>query len=101
MSFSYNDTGDPNAAGDDEIKAFIGQIGSNVVSNTLIKHWVVPVNVNRCDADSDGDVDQTDLVIIRGQNLKPASSVNDPRDGNGDMVINVADVRFCQLRLTK
>lgn len=53
-----------------------------------------------CDVDSDGDVDQTDLNLIRAGNNKPKSSPTDPRDANGDGKINVADYRYCSLRLT-
>ena len=91
VSFTYHDN---NGAGNDSIQAFIGTLGSNIVA----KHWVVPSL--KCDADADGDVDQTDLQIIRAANGQPASGPNDPRDGNSDGAINVADVRYCQLRLT-
>jgi hypothetical protein len=53
----------------------------------------------KCDADGDHDKDQTDLQLIRQANGQVAQS-GDPRDGNGDGHINVADVRYCQLRLT-
>jgi hypothetical protein len=91
VSFTYHDN---NGAGNDSIQAFIGQLGSNIVA----KHWVVASL--KCDADVDGDVDLADLTIIRNANGQAASGPNDPRDGNGDGVINVADVRFCQLRMT-
>ena len=91
VSFTYHDN---NGAGNDSIQAFIGQLGSNIVA----KHWVVASL--KCDADVDGDVDLADLTIIPNANGQAASGPNDPRDGNGDGVINVADVRFCQLRMT-
>jgi hypothetical protein len=90
VNFTYHDT---NGAGLDNIQAFIGQQGSNVVTKT----WANSV-AERCDADADGDVDGTDLDIIRAANGQLASSASDPRDGNGDGRINVADVRYCQLR---
>ena len=99
VSFSYNDTGNPLVNGDDNIQAFIGQVGSNISSNVLIKHWVI-AGAARCDANADGKVDQTDLNIIRAANGQTASGPNDPRDGNGDGVINVMDYRYCQFRLT-
>ncbi len=52
----------------------------------------------RCDSDGDSDVDQADLLAIRGASGQFASSPSDPRDGNGDGRINVADLRYCQLR---
>ncbi len=90
-TFTYTDTAGP---GTDEIRASIGALQSNVV----VKHWVV-ANL-RCDADADGDVDNTDLGIIRAAMRQNASGPADPRDGNGDGVINIADVRYCQPRLT-
>jgi hypothetical protein len=89
VNFTYHDN---NGAGTDTIQAFIGQQGSNQVTKT----WTSNVS-ERCDADGDGDVDSTDLNIIRAANGQLASSASDPRDGNGDGRINVADVRYCQL----
>jgi hypothetical protein len=53
-----------------------------------------------CDVDNDGDVDRADLVLIRnanGQSVPPADPALDP---NGDGFVNVADVRYCQIRQT-
>jgi len=55
----------------------------------------------KCDANGDGVITQADLVIIRDANGQVASGPHDPRDGNGDGAINVADFRYCQLRLTR
>ena len=52
-----------------------------------------------CDVDEDGDVDLSDLRLIAAANGQIAQP-GDPRDGNGDGRINVADVRYCQLRQT-
>jgi len=52
-----------------------------------------------CDADGDQDVDLSDLRLIAAANGQTAQP-GDPRDGNGDGRINVADVRYCQLRQT-
>ena len=90
VAFTYFDA---NGAGTDTIRANIGALQSN----TVTKNWVVVVK--RCDADGDGDIDNADLLIIRNANLQVSSGPSDPRDGNGDGVINVADVRYCQLRL--
>jgi hypothetical protein len=85
--------GGPNI-GNDKIQANIGSLLSNVVD----KFWVIPTGL-KCDADSDGDVDNDDLVIIRNLNGQPASA-NPAADGNGDGSINVADYRYCSLRKT-
>lgn len=98
-TFTYVDAGPSGSGGSDSIQAFIGQVGSNLASNTLTKNWIVPVN--KCDTDGDNDVDSADLLIIRMANGQAASGAGDPRDGNGDGVINVADARYCQLRCTK
>lgn len=52
-----------------------------------------------CDVNLDGKVTQTDLSLIRAKNGQVAGA-NDPYDPNKDGKINVADVRYCQLRLT-
>jgi hypothetical protein len=96
VSFSYTDTG-PNSNGQDTIRAFIGQVGSNIASNVLEKNWVIGGLL--CDVDNDQDVDTNDLLAIRSRNGQVAGA-NDPFDANGDGRINVADVRYCQLRLT-
>jgi hypothetical protein len=95
-TFTYTDTGAGPFPQTDTIQAFIGtELQSNVVEKT----WAVPAGL-KCDADSDGDVDNTDLNIIRAANGQNASGPDDPKDGNSDGKINVADVRYCQLRLT-
>jgi hypothetical protein len=91
VNFTYN--GGSNT-GNDKIQANIG----NLLSNIVDKFWIIPSL--RCDADGDGDVDNADLLIIRNANGQAASGPNDPRDGNGDGVINVADYRYCSLRKT-
>ena len=52
-----------------------------------------------CDVNLDGKVTQADLTLIRAKNGQLAGA-NDPYDPNKDGKINVADVRYCQLRLT-
>ena len=91
VTWTYN--GGPNP-GTDVIRASIGSLNSN----QLNKIWVVPST--KCDANNDGSVTQADLAIIRAANGQAATGPNDPRDGNSDGVINVADWRYCQLRLT-
>lgn len=91
-TFTYTDTGGP---GTDTIQAFIGTtLSSNVVS----KIWANPTIA--CDVNADGKVTNADLTLIRGRNGQAPSGANDPYDANGDGAINVADVRYCQLRLT-
>ena len=91
VNFTYHDT---NGAGHDTIQANIGTLLSNIVD----KFWVIPTI--KCDANGDGVVTQADLAIIRAANGQVASGPTDPRDGNSDGAINVADVRYCQMRLT-
>ncbi len=56
--------------------------------------------VNTCDVDGDGDVDSVDIGLIR-QGYGQTPSANDPRDANGDGVINVNDARTCATRCTR
>jgi hypothetical protein len=93
-TFTYtDDTG--LSPGKDTIQAFIGNLGSNVVE----KNWAVASI--ECDIDLDGDVDLADLQLIRASNgQRPGVAANHPRDANKDGRINVADVRYCSLRLT-
>jgi hypothetical protein len=91
-SFTYADTAGP---GTDTIQAFIG---TTLESNQVTKTWANPTIV--CDVNADGRVTLADLSLIRGKNLQNASGANDPYDPNKDGAINVADVRYCQLRLT-
>lgn len=98
VSFSYTDTGPTGSNGQDAIRAFIGQIGSNVASNILEKNWLAAQAIV-CDVDNNGVVNNADLTAIRNKNGQLAAP-GDPFDPNGDGRINVADVRYCQLRLT-
>lgn len=52
----------------------------------------------KCDADGNGRIDSADLTLIRQAAGRPVTGADDPRDGNSDGVIDVADVRYCQLR---
>ena len=79
-----------------EITDFTIVSRSGVDYNQYIESAAPPVI---CDTDQDRDVDLVDLQRIRAAN-RMAADEDDPRDGNGDGRINVADVRFCQLRLT-
>ncbi len=89
-TFTYTGT----VAGTDNIRASVGALNSNV----LVKNWVVVGVV--CDVNNDSAVTQADLLAIRAKNGQNASGPSDPFDANKDGKINVADVRYCQLRLT-
>jgi len=60
--------------------------------------WAMP-----CDVDGDGDVDLDDLNLIQQAILARAkvSGPNDPRDADGNGVINSIDGRLCALRCTR
>ena len=89
--FTYIDTSTGPYPKQDQIQAFIGQLGSNII----VKSWVLV-----CDPSGDGDIDSQDISMIRAANGQAASPL-DPRDGNGDGTINVLDARYCQLRCTR
>ena len=91
-TFTYNDTG---GAGTDTIQSFIG---TTLSSNVVTKTWANATLV--CDVNNDSKVTNADLLLIRAKNGQAASGPGDPYDPNGDGAINVADVRYCQLRLT-
>lgn len=91
-TFTYHDDG---GAGVDTIQAFIG---TSLSSNTVTKTWVKPTIP--CDVNGDGVVTNADLLLIRAKSGQTASGPNDPFDPNHDGKIDVADVRYCQLRLT-
>ena len=92
-TFTYHDDG---GAGTDTIQAFITlgavKLGSNVVS----KIW----GGLTCDVNNDGKVTNADLLLIRAKNGQSPAGANAVYDANHDGAINVADVRYCQLRLT-
>ena len=90
VTFTYTDTGGP---GTDTIQAFIG---TALASNQVTKTWVSPT----CDVNSDGKVTNADLLLIRSKSGQAPTGANAIYDANGDGAINVADVRYCQLRLT-
>ena len=97
-TFSYTDSGPSGSEGSDNIQAFIGQVGSDLSSNVVVKNWVLDQALT-CDVDEDGDVDNTDIALIRAKNGQTALP-GDPFDPNGDGKINVADQRYCALRRT-
>lgn len=91
--FTYSDAG---GWGTDTIQAWIGAVDSNTPSNQVTKRWHTV-----CDVTHDGKVTLADLTAIRNKAGQPvASGDNWQYDANGDGRIDVADVRYCQLRLT-
>ena len=88
-SFTYTDTGGP---GTDEIQAFIG---ATLSSNKVLKIWGLA-----CDINNDGKVSPADIRLIRNRLNTVSTGPTDPYDANGDGVVNVADMRYCQLRQT-
>ena len=90
-TFTYTGTG---GAGTDTIQANVGAL----LSNVLVKNWVVQGIV--CDVNNDQTVTMADLLLIRSKSGQPATGANAIYDTNRDGSINVADVRYCQLRLT-
>ena len=57
------------------------------------------VSALKCDANADGKVDAADLAIIR-RSIGATAGPDDPRDTNGDGVINIVDYRYCVLHQT-
>lgn len=51
-----------------------------------------------CDLDGDDDIDQADVRSVRRDIGESATGPNDPRDPNGDGIINRRDVWTCLLR---
>jgi len=56
-----------------------------------------------CDVDTDGDIDRDDLGLIQRAILTRAAAIgpSDPRDADGNGIINSLDGRFCALRCTR
>jgi hypothetical protein len=53
-----------------------------------------------CDLDGNGVVDQNDLNLISPASQGTHAAVGDPRDSNGDGIINSTDVGFCASQCT-
>lgn len=88
-TFTYHDDG---GAGTDTIQAFVG---TTLSSNQVLKIWGLA-----CDINSDGVVSPADILLIRGRLNTVATGPTDSYDANRDGVVNVADLRYCQLRQT-
>jgi hypothetical protein len=92
-TFTYHDDG---GAGTDTIQAYITLGGVTLASNIVSKIW----GGLACDVNNDGKVTNADLLLIRAKNGQSPAGANAPYDANQDGAINVADVRYCQLRLS-
>ena len=81
------------------------QIQTRLNANTsnqspVVFDLTVASALTTCDVDKDGDVDLSDISLVRagiGQVPTPA----DPRDATGDNKITINDVRACTLKCTK
>lgn len=80
--------------GMDTIIASVGGL-----SDTATSEWI-SVAVVRCDADGDNDVDRNDIGLIMAARNTPASGPTDPRDADGNGIINANDARQCTLQCT-
>ena len=95
-TFTYTDTGGP---GTDTIQAFIGRNSANELqSNIVEKIWEEPQG-EICDIDEDGDVDRVDIGLIARARNTPADP-GDPRDPDGNGIIDVNDARQCAVMCT-
>ncbi len=80
--------------GMDTITASVGGI-----SNTATKEWT-SVAMARCDVDADSDVDRNDIGLIMAARNTSASGADDPRDADGNGIIDANDARQCVLQCT-
>ena len=83
-----------NTVGTDAITASVGNL-----SDTAAKIWT-NVQVPRCDVNGDNIVNKTDINLIMAAKNTPASSPTDPRDADGNLIINANDARQCTLKCT-
>ncbi len=51
--------------------------------------------IQTCDADEDGDIDRTDIRIIKKARGQVANGPDDPRDANHDGMITFRDAKIC------
>jgi hypothetical protein len=89
-SFTYTDTAA--TGGTDTIQAFIG---TTISSNQVLATWGLA-----CDINNDAKVSPADLLLIRNRLNTVSTGPTDPYDANKDGLVNVADMRYCQLRQT-
>lgn len=95
-TFSYSSS----TVGTDFLRATYQSGGQPVFTNSVSATWVTPAATLKCDANNDGLVNRTDLVLIQ-QALGQSVGASDVRDYNGNLVIDPADVAGCRTRCTK
>ncbi|MBY0234610.1 MAG: hypothetical protein K2W93_06500, partial [Burkholderiaceae bacterium] len=66
----------------------------------LLYDLTISAKITACDVDLDGDVDTTDLALIRA-GIGKTPTAGDPRDANGDGLIDARDVRACTFKCTR
>jgi hypothetical protein len=88
--FCYTGT----VVGDDIVTATVGNL-----SATASKTWT-DIAVQRCDVDSSGVVDISDIRAIAAARNTPAAGPTDPRDADGNGIIRANDARKCVLQCT-
>jgi hypothetical protein len=73
----------------------------NAANETPILYdLTVNSRITTCDIDADGDVDSSDLALIRSA-IGQTPTAGDPRDATGDGKITINDVRACTLQCTR
>ncbi|MCV2365129.1 hypothetical protein LNV23_16895 [Paucibacter sp. DJ1R-11] len=73
---------------------------STTNASPVLFDLTINTKVTACDVDLDGDVDTADMALIRA-GIGQVPAAGDPRDGNGDGVIDARDVRACTLKCTR
>ena len=56
--------------------------------------------VQRCDVDGNEIIDRNDILLISRHRNQPASDPDDPKDWDGNGVVNILDARGCVLACT-
>jgi len=75
-----------------------GSVGA--LSDAVTKIWTEEAP-ERCDVDGDADIDYDDVSAIFAARGSVASGPDDPRDADGNGIINVNDGRICALVCTE
>jgi hypothetical protein len=82
------------------LEAQVRLSANNQKQSPVVQDVTIATKVASCDVDGDGDVDTADLALVRAGIGKPVTA-SDPRDANGDGVIDARDVRACTLKCTR